>query len=376
LGSWGDLSTQSYDFKLYTGDFMTPTVIAQSEDFTFSNWSDVNTNTAAIIYEPNEIFVVTATVVGEDVTPIEELEPTDFILFDAVGNKIDFDFAIGSSVDPMLPGYEYQLTPKTGTFNGYYRIRFAKTGYNPSNSMFNVGISSNATLSSAVIKGVTASLGTPNADLDLISAGSATLTSAQAGNGGLTSMFTADDGSATVKAVKYAKDASITDFVNDTAYADESISNEDFFIIKVTAEDNTVNYYRIDVTVTAGELSIVSVTVSNHTDAGGTLQVGDVLGVDSVVMSDGQPAAGRVKYFAVVQDTSDSIAGVSVLENSNSNTFTIPATYLDIRFKGGIYFRKYIDLVHAYLTAAEQLQGVGRGLLQSLTMTFQHFQQP
>lgn len=139
LGDWGDLSTGTYDFKLYTGDFMTPTVAAQSNDFTFSAWSDANTSVEAIIYQPSQIYVTVAPLVGgEAADPLVGLVQADFSLFDGAGNQVDFNFAAGSEVDENLPAHEYCLTPISGTFDGVYRVRFAKTGYNPDNTIFTV----------------------------------------------------------------------------------------------------------------------------------------------------------------------------------------------------------------------------------------------
>jgi hypothetical protein len=70
-------------------------------------------------------------------------------------------------------------------------------------------------------------------------------------NGSSSTVFQETDVyNAKVKAVKYAASADISGFETDTAYNDEMISNNDFFIVRVTALDNiTVNYYKIIVSV-------------------------------------------------------------------------------------------------------------------------------
>ncbi|HRW56856.1 MAG TPA: hypothetical protein P5185_03690, partial [Oscillospiraceae bacterium] len=118
-------------------------------------------------------------------------------------------------------------------------------------------LSTDATLkASSTVKGATVALGTPAGTLGSETAGSVMLTSAQAADtsntGSYITLFDKNDGNATVKAVKYASGASTTNFASDTAYANEAISNGDFFIVRVTAQDGvTINYYRINVIVAA-----------------------------------------------------------------------------------------------------------------------------
>ena len=120
-----------------------------------------------------------------------------------------------------------------------------------------------ATLSSASIKGVTPTLGTPNATLGSAVAGEVTLTAAEA-TGGSTSSFTKTDSESTLsRIVKYASGASTANFETATTFANPStdtVSFGDFFIMKITAADGTtVNFYRINVTVIR---SIQSATLS------------------------------------------------------------------------------------------------------------------
>jgi len=138
--------------------------------------------------------------------------------------------------------------------------------------------SSDATLkASSTIKGQTVSgLGTPNSTLGSETAGAVTITAAKAADtsntGSFITLFDKNDTNATVKAVKYAFGASTANFEADAAYANEAITDGDFFIIKVTAEDaTTVNFYKIIITVTSAP---PTATVQAIT---GTLQAGEML---------------------------------------------------------------------------------------------------
>jgi len=126
--------------------------------------------------------------------------------------------------------------------------------------------SDNATLQqTSTIKGVTLGaegLGTPVAaiaDFGQETAGALTLTSAQAVNASLVTLFVPTDPSATVRVAKYAMAdilsnglPSDADFEIHAIYNDaDQISNYDVFLTKVTAADNTtVLYYAVVVTVT------------------------------------------------------------------------------------------------------------------------------
>ena len=106
---------------------------------------------------------------------------------------------------------------------------------------------------SSTVKGVqVTSLGTPNATLGSAVAGAVTITAAQAANtsnaGSFITLFDKTDTGA-VKVVKYAFGGSTDGFATDVAYANETITNADFFIVEVTA-GATVLYYKVVVTVT------------------------------------------------------------------------------------------------------------------------------
>jgi len=117
-------------------------------------------------------------------------------------------------------------------------------------------LSNDATLkSSSTVKGQeVTSLGTPNATLGSESAGAVTITAAQAADtsnaGSYITLFDQNESHAAMKVVKYASGDSTTDFETDTAYDNEAITDGDFFVIKVTAQNTTTeNFYKIIVTV-------------------------------------------------------------------------------------------------------------------------------
>lgn len=133
LAILGDFDKSAdYVFKLYTGDFITPTVIAESVSFTFETLAG-NAVTEFNLIDPQEeqeIWVAVEDKTGEG-SLIVGLTKDDFTLFDPIGNKVDFNFVVGSDIDELLPDYEYQLTPQVGSFEGNYWLRFAKEGYQP-----------------------------------------------------------------------------------------------------------------------------------------------------------------------------------------------------------------------------------------------------
>ncbi|MGE4485919.1 MAG: InlB B-repeat-containing protein, partial [Oscillospiraceae bacterium] len=108
---------------------------------------------------------------------------------------------------------------------------------------------------SSTIKGRTVTdLGTPGETLGSETVGSATITLVQAADttntGEYITLFDKKDVNAALKAVKYASGADTSGFETDTAYANQAITDGDFFIVKVTLADQTsVNYYKIVVTV-------------------------------------------------------------------------------------------------------------------------------
>ena len=157
-----------------------------------------------------------------------------------------------------------------GTSNTTYTIIVTRAAGVPS---------SVSTLTTAsTIKGqAVSSLGTPSSTLGGISSpGSVTITSAKAadtsGSGSFVTSFVKTDSGAMInKVVKYSSGASTTNFDStDSAYSNAAISNNDFFIVKVTAADGTtVSYYKIVVTVPAlaSISTLTGLAVSSGTDA-------------------------------------------------------------------------------------------------------------
>ncbi|SMB87809.1 S-layer homology domain-containing protein [Desulfonispora thiosulfatigenes DSM 11270] len=140
LDIWGDLSAINCDFRLFTGDGENIIIIAQSEDFKFKAFAGAKAEVETIIIEPNEMFISVEDKTGEGHL-ITGLTKTDFYLFDANGNKVDFNLKKGSEVDPYLPDHEYQITALQGEFIGDYFLRFAKEGYQPCVKKIEVKIS-------------------------------------------------------------------------------------------------------------------------------------------------------------------------------------------------------------------------------------------
>ena len=113
-----------------------------------------------------------------------------------------------------------------------------------------------ATLTTAsTVKGATvASLGTPADSIaDINTAGSVVLSAAQASdttnNSPYVTSFAKTESHGTTKVVKYASGGDTSNFSTDAAYDNGALSDGDFFIIKVTAQDTTtIKYYKIIVT--------------------------------------------------------------------------------------------------------------------------------
>jgi len=151
--------------------------------------------------------------------------------------------------------------------------------------------SNDATLkTSSTIKGQTVtSLGTPSATLGSVTGGTVTITAAKAADtsntGSFITLFEKNNTNATVKVVKYASGASTAGFASDTAYANQAISNGDFFIIKVTPEDTLiVNYYKVKVTVTSASSGSSGGSGSSAT----TTQPSQVTSQNTVVVVNGK----------------------------------------------------------------------------------------
>ncbi len=111
---------------------------------------------------------------------------------------------------------------------------------------------------SSTVKGqVLSGLGNPNEVLGSATPGAVTITWGKAQNTtNATTFITLFDPSSVlrheVKVVKYTTGAPTTNFADDAIYTNQVIANQDFFIIRVTAQDETtVLYYKVIVTVSA-----------------------------------------------------------------------------------------------------------------------------
>jgi hypothetical protein len=135
-------------------------------------------------------------------------------------------------------------------------------------------VSNVATLSSVTIKGQNPTLGTPNSTLGSQIAGAITLTSVQAASNSLTSIFTKTDAGATIsRIVKYDTGTATTNFETDTTFtngATSTVSNSDFFIIKVIAADGTVRFYRVNVIVNSNVSTLSGATIKGQNATLGT----------------------------------------------------------------------------------------------------------
>jgi uncharacterized repeat protein (TIGR02543 family) len=169
----------------------------------------------------------------------------------------------------------------------YFIIQVTAADATVSFTRFNVTVNSNiATLSSASIKGLTSTLGTPNAVLTSVTAGTITLTTAQATGTDATTFTKTDVGATITRIVKYSSGAPTANFETDTAFtnsATSTVANGDFFIVKVTAADATVNFYRFNVTVnsdvatlSAANIKGLSATVGTAGSALGALSAGTI----------------------------------------------------------------------------------------------------
>lgn len=125
-----------------------------------------------------------------------------------------------------------------------------------------------ATLTTAsTVKGATvAGIGTPADSIAGISAaGSVVLSAAQASdttnNSPYVTSFAKTESHATTKVVKYASGGDTSNFDTDAVYDNGALSDGDFFIIKVTAQDTTtIKYYKIIVTGPSAAPSFASTT--------------------------------------------------------------------------------------------------------------------
>jgi uncharacterized repeat protein (TIGR02543 family) len=124
-----------------------------------------------------------------------------------------------------------------------------------------------ATLSGIQIKGSAATLGTPASSIGSVVAGTITLSQLAAidtsNSGSYVTSLTKSDSNSTTKIVKYASGVATSSFGSDVAYTTAGISDQDFFIVRVVAQDGlTTSYYKVTVTVSAPVIAS-STTIAN-----------------------------------------------------------------------------------------------------------------
>lgn len=119
-------------------------------------------------------------------------------------------------------------------------------------------LNSDTTLSGFTVKGTTGSaieLGQPGVTsgsaISFTTPGAIVITSGAAiTTSGAITVFTPTSGLSSVKVVKYAAGATdYTNFNSAAAYNDEVILNQEIFIIRVTAQDGSIGWYKVIVTV-------------------------------------------------------------------------------------------------------------------------------
>ncbi len=138
-------------------------------------------------------------------------------------------------------------------------------------------VSSTVLSTTSTIKGTAISdVGTPNADKNLVTPGRVTISATKAQDtsnaGAYITSFKLNDPKSKVRVVKYANGASTANFAKDYAYTNETINNNDFFLIQVTANDNSTCYYKIMVTVEGTIPSLGYYPMAGPIQAAGTRQ--------------------------------------------------------------------------------------------------------
>jgi len=249
------------------------------------------------ILEPNRAYLsdISATDFTLNLFKPAALTEDDLELTDGSSNPVAF------TVTQLNP-YTYKITADIVSIDYSFRLvnnsdfwRVAEDMM-PGHMMEGIGVnlspatppSNDATLASATVKSVAANLGTQSDNINAISGGTVTITSVQAANASLSTVFSATAGNASVKAVKYAQGATDFSGFDAAAYNNEAVSNGDFFIIRVTAEDAaTVSYYKINVTVTETVTALTGADVSissgsvifgyTFQDASGSVTYGEAL---------------------------------------------------------------------------------------------------
>jgi uncharacterized repeat protein (TIGR02543 family) len=196
----------------------------------------------------------------------------------------------------------------------------------------NVTVNSNiATLSNtSVIKGQAPTFGTPNATLGNETPGTLTLTTTQA-TGAAATTFVLSNSSATIsKIVKFASGTSVSTFDTATAFSNGStaqITTGDFFIIKVTAADGTINFSRVNVTVNSN-VATISTFSFNSLTPNVTGIVDNSLRTVQLSVPSGTNVTALVATFTLSSGTTAAVASIPQISGQTTNNFTTAVTYV------------------------------------------------
>ncbi|MEI6092958.1 MAG: hypothetical protein WCQ47_04660 [bacterium] len=209
---------------------------------------------------------------AKDITSFSFSEGTGVI----TGTEIEVTVPYGTvltSLTPVIAITGTSVSPASGVAQNFTSpVTYTVTAADNTTKDYLVTVtpalpSDDATLSlSSTVKGqVLLGLGTPSAVLGSALSGTVTITSEKAADtsnaGNFITVFNKSNVGSVVKVVKYSDGASTSTFETDTAYANQSITTLDFFIIRVTAQDtSTVLYYKIVVTVTPPHVYVLRET--------------------------------------------------------------------------------------------------------------------
>jgi uncharacterized repeat protein (TIGR02543 family) len=192
-------------------------------------------------------------------------------------------------------------------------------------------LSNDATLATtSLIKGQAPTLGTPSATLGSETAGTLTLTTAQA-TGVVATTFVLNEPSATIsKIVKFASGSQVSTFDSASAFTNGStaqITTGDFFIIKVTAADGTINYSRVNVTVNSNVVSLSGFSFNSLTP-NVTGIVDNSLRTVQLSVPSGTNLTALVATFTLSAGTTAAVAGTPQVSGQTANNFTSAVTYV------------------------------------------------
>ena len=242
-------------------------------------------------------------------------------------------FAAGSQVS----NFETETAFSNGstaqiTTGDFYIIQVTAGDGSVKYTRVNVTVNSNiATLSNtSVIKGQAPTFGTPNATLGNETPGTLTLTSAQAASETATA-FVLTNSSATIsKIVKFASGSQVSTFDSASAFTNGStaqITTGDFFIIKVTAADGTVNYTRVNVNVNSNVASFSAFNFNALTPSViGT--VDNSANTVQLIVPVGTNVTNLVAAFTFSAGASVTVGGTAQVSGTTANNFTSPITYV------------------------------------------------